>query len=221
MKILKLLILTIFVNNNSFSQKSGVGNWFIYFGNQKINNNWNWQNEIQHRSYNFINDTNQLILRTGLGYNLSENNNNLLLGYGFINTQQYIKNLEEKVSVNEHRVYQQFITKQNFASFFTQHRYRLEDRFLKNNFKIRFRYFLGLNIPINKKTVEQNAFYFSIFNEIFVNTKQQIFDRNRLYGALGFVLDKNFKVEAGFMAQTLENTNRNQFQITIFNNLPF
>jgi hypothetical protein len=54
-----------------------------------------------------------------------------------------------------------------------------------------------------------------------VNTEKPLFDRNRIYAALGFVINKNFKVEAGFMSQILEQSNRNQFQIVIFNNLPF
>jgi Protein of unknown function (DUF2490) len=207
-------------SNLSFAQKSDVGNWLIYFGNQKINQKLNWHNEVQYRSYDFVADTNQLLLRTGIGYNLTENNNNLLLGYGFINTQKYAPNSDEKTSFNEHRLYQQFITKQNFDRFFIQHRYRIEERFLPVDFQLRFRYFLGVNIPLNKKTMEQNAVYLSSYNEIFINVEKPLFDRNRLYGALGYVINKNFKVEAGFMAQTLENSNRNQFQIVLFNNLP-
>jgi Protein of unknown function (DUF2490) len=221
MKIIKLTLFFLLIHNFSLSQKSETGNWLIYFGNQKINEKWNWQNEIQLRSYDFVSDTNQLILRTGLGYNFSENNNNLLLGYGFINTQKYVPNSDKKISVNENRIYQQFITKQNFSRFFVQHRYRIEERFIANDFQLRFRYFLGINIPLNKKVLEKNAIYLSFYNEIFINSEKPIFDRNRLYSALGFVIDKNFKLEAGFMAQTLENSNRNQFQIVIFNNLPF
>jgi Protein of unknown function (DUF2490) len=221
MKIIKLTLFFLLIGNLSYGQKSEVGNWLIYFGNQKINDKWNWQNEVQYRSYDFLGDINQLILRTGIGYNFTENNNNLLLGYGFINTQKYIQNSDEKVTINEHRIYQQFITKQNFSRFFIQHRYRIEERFIPNDFQMRFRYFFGINIPLNKKTMEKNAIYVSSYNEIFINSKKPIFDRNRLYGAIGFVIDKNFKIEAGFMAQTLENSNRNQFQIVIFNNLPF
>jgi hypothetical protein len=65
------------------------------------------------------------------------------------------------------------------------------------------------------------ALYVSAYNEIFLNAQNANFDRNRLYGGLGYVINKSFKVEAGFMAQTLETTNRNQFQIILFNNLPF
>ena len=211
------ILLTITVN----AQKSNTGNWFIYFGNQKINKKWNWHNEVQYRNYNFIGDLNQLLLRTGIGYNLTENNNNILLGYGFINTQKYLPNSKEKIGTNEHRIFQQFITRQSFNKVFIQHRYRIEERFLPNDFQMRFRYFLGLTIPINKPTLEKNAFYLSAYNEIFINGQETLFDRNRLYGGIGFVINKHIKAEAGFMAQTLATNNRNQFQIIVFNSIPF
>lgn len=213
-------MLASFFWNISFSQKSEVGNWFIYFGNQKINSKLNWHNEVQLRNYDFIGDTNQILLRTGIGYNLTDNNNNFLLGYGFINTQRYQDNSDQKISVNENRIYQQYIYRHKIGLMLIQHRFRAEERFLPNDFQMRFRYFLGINIPINKKTIEKNTLYFSGYNEIFINSEKPIFDRNRIYGALGFCLNKNIKLEAGFMAQTLENSNRNQFQIVIFNNLP-
>jgi hypothetical protein len=212
-----LLLCTIALH----AQKSNTGNWFIYFGNQKINKKWNWHNEVQYRNFNFMGDLSQLLVRTGIGYNLTENNNNILLGYGFINSQKYLSNSNEKVGTNEHRVFQQFITRQSFNNVFLQHRYRIEERFLPNDFQMRFRYFLGINIPINKPRLEKNAYYFSAYNEIFINAQQNIFDRNRLYGAIGYVFNKNIKMEAGYMVQTLESTNRNQFQIVIFNNIPF
>ena len=218
MKIINVIVISIFFFNVSYSQKTETGNWFIYFGNQKINKNINWHNEIQHRNYNFIGDFNQLILRTGIGFNLTEDNNNLLLGYGYINTEKYLSNSDQKVNVNEHRIFQQFISKQNFGSFFVQHRYRVEERFLKNDFQLRLRYFLGINIPLNKKTLEKNTIYLSSYNEIFINSEKPLFDRNRLYGALGYFIHKNLKMEVGFMSQSLEDSNRNQFQIAIFNN---
>ena len=218
MKIINVIVISICFLNVSYSQKTETGNWFMYFGNQKINKNINWHNEIQHRNYNFIGDFNQLILRTGIGFNLTEYNNNLLLGYGYINTEKYLANSNQKVNVNEHRIFQQFISKQNFGRFFVQHRYRVEERFLKNDFQLRLRYFLGINIPLNKKTLEKNTIYLSSYNEIFINSEKPLFDRNRLYGALGYFVHKNLKMEVGFMSQSLEDSNRNQFQIAIFNN---
>jgi hypothetical protein len=216
-----ILISTLLLTNFAYAQKSDVGNWFIYFGNQKINNKWNLWNEVQYRNYNFAGDLQQLLLRTGIGYNLTENNNNVLLGYAFIHSQRYLPNSDDKTGTNEHRIYQQFITRQNFGRVFMQHRYRIEQRFLPDDFQMRFRYFLSLNIPVNGKTMSEKTMYASAYNEIFLNAQNAIFDRNRLYGGLGYVISKNFRVEAGFMAQTLENTDRSQFQIILFNSLPF
>jgi Protein of unknown function (DUF2490) len=220
-KVFFFILIIFTFEQKGFSQKTDIGNWFIYFGNQAINKKWNWYNEVQYRNYNFVGDLQQLILRTGIGYNLTENNNNILLGYGFIHAQRYVANKDDKIATNEHRLYQQFITKQNFNSVFIQHRYRIEERFLPSDFQMRFRYFLSFNIPLNNKKMTANTIYASAYNEIFLNAENPIFDRNRLYGAIGYVFSKYVKAEVGFMAQTLETTNRNQFQIVLFNNLPF
>lgn len=214
-----LLVLLLAANVNA--QKTDTGNWFLYFGNQKINNRWNWHNEVQYRNYNFAGDLEQLLLRTGIGYNLSENNNNLLLGYAYIHSEPYVAGTNDKLETDEHRIFQQFITKQQFGRINIQHRYRVEERFVKDDFKLRLRYFLSLNIPINKKEMEKNAIYASAYNEIFLNTEQNQFDRNRLYGGIGYCFNKSIKVEAGIMSQMMANNSRAQFQIMVFNSLPF
>ena len=215
-----LICLSIISSTNYCSaQKSEIGNWFIYFGNQAINKKINWHNEIQYRNYNFAGDLQQLLVRTGVGYNLSENNNNLLLGYGYILSEQYQKNSDRKTESKEHRIFQQFITRQNFGRFYLQHRYRIEERFINDDISYRFRYFLALNIPINKKTMVENTIYLSTYNEIFINGQSPVFDRNRLYGGWGYNINKNFKFELGYMSQMIESSQRSQFQIILFNNL--
>lgn len=214
-------LLVLFLTANVNAQKTDTGNWFLYFGNQKINNRWNWHNEVQYRNFNFAGDLEQLLLRTGIGYNLTENNNNILLGYAYVHSEPYIAGTDDKLETDEHRIFQQFITKQQFGRVYIQHRYRVEERFLNDDFKLRFRYFLSLNVSINKKALDKNAIYASAYNEIFLNTEQNQFDRNRLYGGIGYCFSKNIKVEAGIMSQMLANNSRAQFQIMIFNSLPF
>ncbi len=77
------------------AQDSDFGNWLIYIGSKKLNSKWNLHHEIQYRNYNAIGDLEQLLLRTGIGYNLTENNNNLLLGYGFIASENYVGDSDE------------------------------------------------------------------------------------------------------------------------------
>ena len=198
------------------SQESDFGNWLIYIGNKKLNSKWNLHHELQYRNYNAIGDLEQLLLRTGLGYTFNEKKNNILLGYGYILSENYISNTDEKKSVNEHRIFQQFTSKQKIGKVTLNHRYRFEQRFVEDNFKMRFRYFLGLKIPLSSK--EKNNYYLSSYNEIFLNTESPVFDRNRLYGGFGYHLSKTIRLEAGYMNQFFEKGNRDQLNIIAFVN---
>jgi hypothetical protein len=145
----------------------------------------------------------------------------VLLGYGFIHAEKYLPDSYLKTGTDEHRIYQQFTTRQSFGRVFIQHRYRIEERFFPNVFQMRYRYFLSFNIPVNHNAMTEKTIYLSAYNEVFLNGQNPVFDQNRIYGALGYVINKNFRAEIGFMAQVLEKTHRNQFQIVLFNNLPF
>ena len=205
------LILVVLVPFAATSQDNNLGNWLIYIGNEKLNTEWSLHNEIQYRNYNAIGDLEQLLLRTGVGKNLTEGNNNLLLGYGFIRSENYIDE-DDKIVINEHRIFQQFITRQKIGKVGVQHRYRFEQRFVQEDFKLRFRYFLGLTYPLSEQ------FYLSNYNEIFLNTVQNAFDRHRLYGGLGYKISDKIKVEMGYMNQFLAALNRDQINLLAFVN---
>lgn len=220
-KVLTKLAFTVLSLGSvlTWAQKNDLGAWYMYFGNNKISKKLNWHNEVQYRNFDAIGDLEQLLIRTGIGYDLTENNNNVLLGYGFILSQPYV-NGDKKENI-EHRIFQQYITKQKFGRFHLQHRYRLEERFLEDDFRMRFRYMLGLNIPITQKEMLPKTLYASVYNEIFLHFNSPTFDRNRVYGALGYVINKNMRIEAGYMNQIQENRNRGQIQIGFYNNIPF
>lgn len=211
-RLIALVLLSFFAMQTQ-AQKSDLGNWLLYFGNKKINNKWNWHNEVQYRNYNIIGDLEQLLVRTGVGYNLSENNNNLLLGYGYIYSENYIADTEDKVRVNEHRIYQQFVTKHKITKLNVKHRFRLEERWVNTDFKFRFRYALGLSLPLNNKTIEAKTWYLAMYNEIFLNGAKNVFDRNRLYGGVGYRINPSVKIEVGYMNQFFIKSNRDQINI--------
>ena len=215
-KQLWLILLTPLLG---LSQESDLGNWFNYFGNVQINDQWNWHNEVQYRNYNFIGDLEQLLIRTGIGYNLTEGNNNLLLGYGFILSENYLESDSEKETVSEHRIFQQFITRQTAGRVSLQHRYRFEQRFIEDVFKLRLRYFLGINIPLNNTTMISKTWYLSAYDEIFMNTKDEIFDRNRIYGGLGYKVSPKLRFEIAYMNQTFNSGSRDQINMVCFLNL--
>ena len=199
------------------AQDSNLGNWLIYIGNKKLNSKWNIHNEVQYRNYNAIGDLEQLLLRTGVGYNVNDKNN-VLLGYGYILSENYIGESEDKIAINEHRVFQQYTTKQDIGKVSLSHRYRLEQRFVEEDFKLRFRYFLSLKIPLKIKEKGTSPLYLSAYNEIFLNSKSSIFDRNRVYGGLGYNLSENIKIELGYMNQFFETNSRDQINLITFVN---
>jgi len=222
-RFFQAILVVLLFSPSAVAQESDLGNWAIYFGNKKLNDKWNIHHEVQYRNYNAIGDLEQLLLRTGLGYNLSPNNNNLLLGYGFIRSENYVvTNVngtfeEVKNAVDEHRIYQQFITKQSFGRVSLQHRYRIEERFIlgefENDFKMRFRYFLATNVALSNDKLVPKTFYASAYNEIFINAQNQLFDRNRIYGGIGYKVTDNLKFEVGYMNQRFNVGNRDQVNL--------
>ena len=54
-------------------------------------------------------------------------------------SENYVGNTDEKVSINEHRIFQQYTTKQKcMGKLSLSHRYRFEQRFVEDDFKMRF-----------------------------------------------------------------------------------
>lgn len=234
-KITTLLLVGILLALSPINaQVPETGNWLIYFGNQNFaKNKWVWHNEVQYRNYNFVGNQEQLLLRTGVGRYLTENNNILSAGYAFINTrpltsQNGIVDVNDEAEFQEHRIWQQFISRQNVGRVILTHRYRFEQRFFEgDDFRLRYRYFLGANIPLNKPKMEAKTLYLSLYNEVFINSNNTdnpaIFDRNRLFGALAYQVKPGLRFEVGMMRQSVNNPvfSRNQLQFIIFNNLPF
>ncbi len=211
-----LLALLLLAGTNAIAQQSKFGNWLIYFGNGKINDKWSIWTEAQYRSYNIIDDREQLLLRTAAMYNITPDAT-IAQGYAFVSGRVY--DAAGKITnTTEHRLYQQVLLKQRLNRVNLSHRYRIEERFLKDRFRVRFRYFLSANIPINKNKMEKGAAYFSAYNEVFLNADKPVFDRNRLYGGLGYVFSNKFRMEAGAMTQMQENTSRGQLNIIAFHN---
>ncbi|CAI8363591.1 MAG: Uncharacterised protein [Flavobacterium sp. SCGC AAA160-P02] len=210
-KVLSVLAFTLFFLN-VHGQEKGPGNWLVYIGSKQMNSKWNLHHEVQYRNYNAIGDLEQLLVRIGLGYNIGSRSN-LLLGYGYINSENFLRNGDDQITVEEHRIFQQLITKQDIGSIALQHRYRFEQRFIGSDFRTRFRYFLGINIPL-----KNSKYYLSAYNEIFLNGTSDVFDRNRIYGGVGYKFSKGIKMEVGYMSQVFETASRDQINIMTFIN---
>jgi len=212
-----LLFFFLHIFGLVIAQNTSTGNWVQYFGNKKINEKWNWWHEVQYRNYNAVGDLEQLLIRTGLGYNISKTDN-LHLGYAYILSEPYIPGTTDKNTLVEHRIYQQLVNRNTFGRGTFMTRLRLEERFFADDFKVRFRAMNWINYPINSKSITDKTVYLSAYHEIFLNGKGPTFDRLRLYGALGYFINKKIKVELGYLSQIQTNKSRGQWQVAAFTN---
>jgi len=219
-KYILCLLLIISSLDTVLAQDKNYGKWLVYFGNQKINNKWLLQSDLQYRINQIPNQKSQLLLRAGIGYNLTESNNNILLGLAYVQSN-WEEGDETRSATYEKRVYQQYLFKQKLNNLLITHRARMEERFIADDFGLRSRYFISLQKPLNGKLLNRRSVYASCFNELFLDIKNQKFDRNRLYAGIGYGVTNDIRLETGYLIQAQKNSTRGQFQLIVYNNLSF
>ena len=212
----------------------------MYFGNHKFRDNFGIHAEIQWRRHNYLSDPQQLLLRFGLDYYVTEKEK-ITIGYGFIKTFPYGE-FAVTNAFPEHRIWEQFQTAQTLGKFKLNHRFRLEQRMIGNastgefeggRFENRFRYMAKGTVDLTKG---ERPLYIAMYEELFINFGRDVgynlFDQNRLYGALGITVSKAIKIEVGYLYQVVQlrsldlaATPRNKiednhtFQLALFSNL--
>ena len=220
-RYLSCLVFSFMVCQSLNAQTNETGSWLVYLGNQKIDNKWNIQSDFQYRNHQVLSQRNQYLLRAGVGYNLKEQNHNLLFGFAYIATDSYDEVNTFKATRFESRVYQQYLYKHKLSDVYVNHRVRLEQRFFPNEFGLRGRYFVALQKSLKGKVISKKSSYISAYNELFLDIKHSRFDRNRLYLGLGYGISEHIRIETGYMIQAQKNINRGQLQFILINNLPF
>lgn len=161
------------------------------------------------------------MLRVGLNYNL---NPRVLfrIGYGWIETYPYgiypINGMGKKFS--EHRAFQMAQLSHKESSIDFSHRFMLEQRFVGRfsnaNFQTedefpllhRARYMFRLQFPLIGSEIKDKTPYVALYDEVFIgfgkNVNSNIFDQNRIGVLLGYRVDKNIRIEAGYINQSLQ-----------------
>lgn len=200
-----------------------VGAWYMYFFNANFGDSrFGMQGDIQHRNWNVGGDLEQLMLRGGLTYTPNNTKVKFTLGYGNITTGTYG---DDNSTTSESRIYQEALIPQRIGNrFYLTHRFRYEQRFVDDqDFRTRFRYNLFVNVALNKPEMTKGTVYLALYNELFMNAQRNIgdgrsveyFDRNRTYGALGYVISPKLKVQAGYMRQSTNSWQKDQIQLSL------
>ncbi len=205
-----MLFLPVFI----FAQQDKTGNWLMYFGTNKLSDKFSLHTEIQFRNHTITpNNTEQLLLRTGVNHHFSDRAT-ITAGYAYIPSYIY-ESEQEDPETEEHRIWQQFILTNKVGRIKFEHRYRIEQRWVNQDYKNRFRYRLMLFVPLNRPEIEGKTWFLGFYDEVFINDKKIFFDRNRLYGALGYQATKNIGMQLGMMHQQVNNFGKWYMQVTL------
>ena len=200
-----------------------LGAWYMYFFNTTLKeSSWGFQGDIQYRNWNVFGDLEQLLLRGGITYKPKKTNIKFTLGYGNVTTGAFGS---DNSTTTESRLYQEALYPVKFGNrFYTNHRFRYEQRFVENqDLRTRYRYNLFLNIPLNKSSMESKTLYIALYNKLFINGQRnvgsgntvELFDRNRLYLGMGYIIKNGLKFQLGIMEQKTDNWVKKQLQVSI------
>ncbi|MDC1244628.1 DUF2490 domain-containing protein [Crocinitomicaceae bacterium] len=223
MKTLNISLLIALFSFNLFNSdgqvdESQTGGWYMYFFNTSHEKSKiGFQGDVQYRNWNIVGDLEQLLLRGGVTFKPEKANIKFTLGYGNITTGTFG---EESSTTNESRIYQEALFPTKIGErFYLNHRLRYEQRFIEEQtIRTRYRYNLFVNVALNQKEMKEKTIYLALYDELFINGTgmpgQSIFDRNRAYIALGYVLKKGMKFQLGIMNQTTNTVNKNQLQLS-------
>ena len=182
------------------------GSWFI--GTVQLpghpEHRWGGYAEGQIRANGVLREYFYHELKTGLSYDIDPNFT-VLVGGGHYRTSDY-RDLDAGPLIIEKRLWEQLVLTQYSKRLKLEHRYRIEQRWFNlradsTAFRQRFRYRLNVFLPLNKRTVSTGTLFLSAYNELFLNPGGPVFERNRLYGGIGYQLSPHLVVQIGVLNQ--------------------
>lgn len=237
-KHIAFIIVLIIYARPSYSQEQRLNDnnsigWFAYTGTIKIKPKIFIHTEYQWRRVDGIKNWQQSLLRTGVNFAVRKDIS-LIAGYAFAETFPY-GDFPNANAFPEHRIFEQVVLNNPLGKVALSHRFTLEQRFMgkllnQNTQKDfdwiylnRMRYRVRAEAPITKKVTDKNLWSFVFMDEVFIgwgkNMGVNVFDQNRLAVLLGYKVNPNFKIEAGFLNQILQQGKRiNEKPVFQYNN---
>jgi hypothetical protein len=214
-----LFAIAIIIAPSAFSQVHDFGSWNVINTKVNLSNKWSVFNELQLRSMSFYNHFYYYEVKGGGSYTIDKNFA-VLLGIGKYVTYSDGGNFVKPITANETRFWQQLTMNQFLDRIKFEHRYRAEQRWFSNGaYRNRFRYRLNTVVPLNSRKMGPKTFYFTAFDEIFLTNTAPHFERNRVFGGVGYQFSKHFTLQPGYIYQYDYKNNagfgKSFFQLTL------
>lgn len=202
-RLLKLFLFLLFITiKTTYAQSNKTGTWGLVTIVLPVNaeNRWGGYFEAQARTDEALfNRIFYYELKTGLSYAIN-NNAAVLVGTGRYTTYDYT-DLDKGPITKENRLWEQMTFIQFLNRIKLEHRYRVEQRWVNEVYRNRFRYRLNMVVPLNHKELRPNTWLVSAFDEVFLNNKQPNFERNRISASLGYQFTNSITVLGGWINQ--------------------
>ncbi len=161
----------------------------------------NMRNSARDFNYNYFE------IKGGISYAFNKNISGLV-GSGFYNTYTSGGLFLAPAVQNEIRTWLELDIKHAYKRLNFEHRLRIEQRFIPENYKNRFRYKLGLNLPVNNSLFTKGTLYFALYNEFFISQQEPFLSKNRFFAGGGYKITGNTTFQVGCINDTdyLPNT---------------
>ena len=214
--------------------------WLGLYTKYRIKPGWYYYGEYHYRRRDYFREMANVYLRFGVTH---IPNPSLEFTAGIVTPLYWAKgkdldhpNLD--LVTMQFRFWQQMLSVMRFDRFKLYHQIRLEQRWAKDNFidaqhelTFRFRYKLSTYVPLNNHHLVPGTLFFSGYEEIFMQTGKSIlfnhFEDNRLFLGLGYIINEQMQVQAGYMwtyrhsGDPYHYQSRHVPRISLYHNLDF
>ena len=199
--LITTFLIGIYTSSKAQEDRS-LGNWNSVLLKGNISSKWIFIGEGHVRSNNYNFKYNYFEIKSAIGFSITKNFT-VLVGAGIFNTDLPGGFFRTPALQTELRTWLEINLKQSLKRFNFEHRGRLEQRFIGDNYKNRLKYRLGLQLPVNKSNLIQGAIYLAVNDELFIpQYGRNIVEKNRFYFGAGYKMNRNAALQIGCVNDT-------------------
>tara|TARA_A100001015_G_scaffold312163_1_gene416782 strand:- start:824 stop:1432 length:609 start_codon:yes stop_codon:yes gene_type:complete len=176
--------------------QNDIGSWLIYKNKLKLNSKTSIDTQYQHRSFTLDLEEDQALITAGLSHALLEN---LTVSAGY-----------RKIgALSENGMYQKIAFSTQFYKVKLINSFFLEERWIGDNFQLRYRFGLTAKIPLSTKTA------LNVTEEVFLQNSGTSFNQNRVTAQVSHKLSDALQLNSGIMHWQFPNLKRWVFLLSI------
>ena len=160
--------------------QNDIGSWLIYKNKLKLNSKTSIDTQYQHRSFTLDFEEDQALITAGFSHALLEN---VIVSAGY-----------RKIgALSENGMYQKIAFSTQLHNVKLTNSFFLEERWIGENFQLRYRFGLTAKIPISSKTA------LSLTEEVFLQNSGTSFNQNRVTAQVSHKLSDALQLNSGIM----------------------